>query len=116
MYDARPESHLGPNALRLRIVKCLIFLSFSSTQSAMFQTISSFIPSALQLGNDKTPPTEADTQQETSPYAETPAVMQRAPEEYAARRQKERKNEVNTQCGFGCVSAETVGREGASQF
>lgn len=63
----------------------------------MFQTISSLIPSALQLGNDKTSPTAVDTpqHQETTPHTEPPAVMQRAAEEQAARRQKERKNEVN---------------------
>ena len=98
MYDAQlGRLVLSSNALRLRLDKCFLFLSFSPSEPAMFQTISSLIPSALQLSNDKSSPSPVDTPQheETTPYTEPPTIMQRAAEEQAARRQKERRNEVN---------------------
>ncbi|KZT66760.1 hypothetical protein DAEQUDRAFT_813328 [Daedalea quercina L-15889] len=61
----------------------------------MFQTISSFLPPVLQLGNDKTPPVAADTSKPHETPPTDPAATRRAGEEQeqAVKRLKERKNE-----------------------
>ena len=65
----------------------------------MFQTISSFLPPVLQLGNDKSSSAAPDiSKAQETPQAD-PATMQRAgdEQEQAVMGRKERKNEVNTQ-------------------
>ncbi|KAH9834469.1 uncharacterized protein C8Q71DRAFT_769024 [Rhodofomes roseus] len=60
----------------------------------MFQTISSFLPSTLQLSNDKAAQVTADAAKpQEAPQSEPTTAMQRAAEEQAVKRQKERKNE-----------------------
>ncbi|KAH9929460.1 uncharacterized protein B0H18DRAFT_212867 [Fomitopsis serialis] len=62
----------------------------------MFQTLSSFLPSPLQSNSDKTQPVAVDIAKPQETTQSEPAAMQRAEEELAVKKQKERKNERST--------------------
>lgn len=61
----------------------------------MLSSISSFLPAALQIGNDKSPPsTEPDRQLTASPTKDSDMGA----DEHGAKKKKERTNEVCLSC------------------